>query len=107
MPKIKIAYIILTNDNPKHLNRMIYGLNSPNTSFFIHIDAKSDISNYSIPKLNNVFVMGNRIKVFWGEFSQVQAIINLLKIAVTKENYDYYIFLSGTDYPVKNNIFQW
>lgn len=100
---IRIAYIILTCDNPIHLNRMIASLNSPNVSFFIHVDEKSDISSYSIPELDNIFIIKNRIKVYWGEFSQVQAIINLLRMAVTKDNYDYYIFLSGTDYPVRNN----
>jgi hypothetical protein len=103
MIKLKIAYIILTHNNPIHLNRMIYRLNSPNVSFFIHVDGKSNISNYNIPKFRNIFVIKNRIKVYWGEFSQVQAIINLLKMASAKNNYDYYIFLNGTDYPVRNN----
>lgn len=103
MRKIKIAYIILTNNNPTHLNRIIEALNSTNVSFFIHVDKKSNLSNYDILNLKNIFVIKNRINVFWSEFSQVQSVINLLKIASATNNYDYYILLHGKDYPVKSN----
>ncbi|BDP94948.1 hypothetical protein EfmGK941_19530 [Enterococcus faecium] len=45
----------------------------------------------------------NRVKIYWGGFSIVQAEINLVKRALQNEKYLKYVLLSGADYPIKDN----
>lgn len=101
---MNLAYLIAAHNTPNHLCKLINALNSPNVKFFIHIDRKSDISLFK-QDINheNVVFIPSRISVYWGEFSQVQATINLIKAALTsKNNFDYLIFISGSDYPLKS-----
>jgi hypothetical protein len=100
---MKIAYLVTAFNNYQHLERLINALNDDTKpSFFIHIDKKS-----SMPKnLNNAQNMTfiKRTKVWWGGWSHLAAILSLMKKA-SEENFDYYILLSGTDYPIRPNSF--
>lgn len=99
---MKIAYLIVAHNNPIHLNRLINALNSDEASFFIHIDEKSP-NIFNLPQRNNIFILNKRLNVYWGGYSQVDATIRLLKKATEFNKYDYYVLLSGVDYPVKSN----
>jgi hypothetical protein len=101
---MKIAYLILAHDQPLHFHRLIKALDSKSVYFFIHIDLKADISkfDYSGSKTNISFVK-NRVSVNHGGFSLTQAMITLLKVASASQDFDYFIFLSGRDYPIKDN----
>ncbi len=98
---MKIAYLIMTHKNPIQLNRLINVLNYKNADFYVHIDKKSKVK-FDLPKLRNIKIIKNNIPVFWGGFSQVEATLKLLAEA-KKYNYDFYILLSGSDYPIKSN----
>lgn len=98
---MKIAYLILTHNNPLHLNRLINSLDSEGVSFYIHIDEKSKLEPNGLNK-KNVHILGNRTKIYWGGYSIVEASIKLLVEAYKSKN-DYYILLSGCDYPIKSN----
>ncbi|HSW96464.1 MAG TPA: beta-1,6-N-acetylglucosaminyltransferase [Candidatus Saccharimonadales bacterium] len=99
---MKIAYLIMANKNPNHLNRLLQSLQSDTVDFFIHIDKKSR-DTFFLPKFKNIKILKNSIPVYWGGFSQVDAAILLMKEAKLTKKYDYYILLSGSDYPVKSN----
>lgn len=99
---MKIAYIILAHDNPGHLNRLIKSLQSDGVSFYIHVNKRSDIRIFNIPKKANIHVHKNRLKIYWGGMSYCKTVINLLREAVTDNN-DYYFLLTGTDYPIRTN----
>jgi hypothetical protein len=77
---MKIAYLILTHNTPKHLGRLVRALDPSNAFFFIHVDRKSDISRFrdglSQP---NVTFQDDRVAIHWGEFLQAQTIIKLMK----------------------------
>ncbi|CAA9892228.1 conserved hypothetical protein [Candidatus Methylobacter favarea] len=50
----------------------------------------------------NVYVSQERIPVYWGDFSQVEAILILLRLALAEQRrFDYFVLLSGTDYPLQ------
>jgi len=98
---MKIAYLIIAHNSPKHLNRLINRLNDRNVYFFICIDKRSRIF-FDLPKVNNLYVSRD-VKIYWGGFSFVQAVISLLKKAKKLAKFDYYILLSGVDYPVRSN----
>ncbi|WP_341525179.1 beta-1,6-N-acetylglucosaminyltransferase [Nostoc sp. UHCC 0302] len=101
---MNLAYLVLAHNTPNHLCRLINALNSPDVHFFIHIDYKSDNLPF-LEKINhqNVTFIQNRVSVYWGEFSQVEAILNLIKEALNNQNkFDYLILMSGSDYPLKS-----
>jgi hypothetical protein len=101
--KMKIAYLLLAHTYPKHLARMITSLSSHDSAFFLHIDEKSNIDKFSPIKGENVFFSNRRIPVYWGEYSMVEAILILIKQALSSvDRYDYFILLSGADYPLRS-----
>ena len=98
---MKIAYLILAHNTPGQLQRLISALQSKDATFYIHIDKKSNES-FKISQNNNIYIIKKRIPVFWGGYSQVQASLALLQEAKKNGEYDYYILLSGSSYPVKS-----
>lgn len=106
----KIAYLIAAHSDPEHLERLIGVLDNA-ADFFIHIDKKQQIEPF-IKRINkpNVYFLTeqDRIKVYWGGFSQVQATLNLLRkcLEINDGNQSAYkkvVFMSGADYPIKSN----
>lgn len=99
-------YIITAHTNPEQLKRLICKLNDEYSIFYIHIDLKSDISEFKkVIDFNNVIFIENRIDCIWGDFSIVVATINLLKEASKSGDSDKdskIIVLSGQDYPIKS-----
>lgn len=101
---MKIAYLILAHHQPEQMVRLINALNSTRVSFFIHVDLKFDISLFNNLNLGaNVIFLNKRILVNHSGFSQVRAMIKLIQTACASDNFDYFIFLSGNDYPIKDN----
>jgi hypothetical protein len=81
-------------------------LSSKDCAFFIHIDKKSCIQDFSIIAQDNTFISDKRIPVYWGEFSQVEATIGLIRDALSyPKKFDYFILLQGSDYPLRNSIY--
>ena len=77
-------------------------LDHENIDFFIHVDAKSQLSEnefVGICAKSRVIIIP-RIKVYWGDYSQIQMEMNLLKASVDS-GYDYYHLISGADLPIK------
>jgi len=100
---MKIAYLILAHNNPKHLLRLIKSLSSNSSYFFIHLDRKSINENFTFINDINLIFLEERISVYWGDFSQVEAILSLIRKSIAQENsFDYYVLLSGTDYPLRS-----
>jgi hypothetical protein len=100
---MRIAYLIFAYRNPRLIERTIARLSSEDCAFFIHIDEKSNLSEFSGITGKNVFFSEKRIPVFWAEFSGVQAILLLLREALEKSPpYDYFVLLSGSEYPLRS-----
>lgn len=100
---MKICYLVLAHNNPQHLQRLVNVISSANSDVFIHIDAKSSISEFTGLESNNVFFTNKRFPVFWGSFSIVEATLSLLAMALQADHkYDYYCLLSGSDYPLRS-----
>ncbi|ARV58414.1 hypothetical protein BZZ01_06970 [Nostocales cyanobacterium HT-58-2] len=107
---MKIAYIVLAHRNPEQLIRLISKLNTENTSFFIHIDQRSDAKIYQqivtgLSHIQNVYFL-KRHKCFWGHFSIVEATIEGFKEVFSKKiSFDWVFLISGQDYPIKPNSY--
>jgi hypothetical protein len=99
---MKIAYLILAHDNPIHFQKLVGALNSGSSYFFIHVDLKSRAQPFFSIKGSNIYFVQKRIPVYWGDFSMVDATLRLLRLAFEAEDkYDYFVLLSGTDYPIQ------
>jgi hypothetical protein len=101
---MKIAYLILAHEQPKMFSKLVHALDSEGVSIFAHIDAKSDERPFRQAIISDeVKFVSDRIYVNWGGYSQTQAMLMLLELAFSSGPHDYYIFLSGRDYPIKSN----
>jgi hypothetical protein len=100
---MKIAYLILAHKNPTLIKKAVECLSCEDVSFFIHIDAKVDISQFDSIRGKNIFFIDKRILVHWGEFSQTEAILLLIQQALAApERHDYLVLLSGSDFPLRS-----
>jgi hypothetical protein len=100
-----IAYLILAHDQPGHLRALIRELSTPYSHFYIHIDAKSRMADFDVPDDPHVHVLQDRARVFWGDYSQVEAIVLLMRAALLQPGlaHSRFVLLSGADYPVRSN----
>jgi hypothetical protein len=99
---MKIAYLILAHSNYNHLKRLVSALNDSNVVFFIHIDDTLKLPNNLNEFDNVVFTRGP--KVYWAGWSTVDAYLRLIRTA-TSFVFDYYVLISGADYPIRPNSF--
>jgi len=101
---MRIAYLILAHQYPRHLERLVRALSVDDAGIFIHIDAKVSRSQFAaVEQHEGVRFIDNRVPVSWGGFSDVQATLNLIHAAVASgESFDYFALLSGTHYPLQS-----
>ncbi len=101
---MKVAYLLLVHKDPLLLERTIEALSSKSCGFFVHVDRKTVLEPFSASKPRNVFVSKERIPVYWGEFSQVEATLLLMQQALAaRESYDCFVFLQGGTYPLRSS----
>src|SRR5947207_11797718 len=86
----RIAYLVFAYKNPQLLKRAIKTLSTEHCAFFVHIDQKVDIGQFSSISGDNVFFTDKRVVVYWGEFSGIEAILLLIGQALDRpERYDH------------------
>lgn len=105
------AYMIIAHNQFELLEKLILSLDDERNDIYIHIDAKVkdfDFDHFSnITKHSAVRFTDERVNITWGDSSQVECEMILLKNAVNSENpqkpYSYYHLISGVDLPIKSN----
>jgi hypothetical protein len=104
---MKIAYLILAHNNPAHLLRMIARLSTPDTLFYIHLDAKTDIEDFEVLRQNpSVVFCKKRVSCFWGDISLVDATLQMMETAAADaRKSDYFVLLSGACYPIQSSAY--
>jgi Core-2/I-Branching enzyme len=99
----KTAYLVFAYKNPQLLKRAIKALSTQHCAFFVHIDRKFDVSQFSCIGGDNVFFTDKRIVVHWAEFSGIDAILLLIRQALGRtEAYKQFVLLSGSEYPLRS-----
>lgn len=99
-----IAYLIATHDAPNQTRRLVETLASDTAGFFIHVDAKSRFESFSSIQGSAIHFISKRVRVFWGDFSQVQATLNLMEAALAWPRHcERLVLLSGSDFPLQSN----
>lgn len=98
---MKLAVLIQCHKAPQQINILLDAMQGEGIDCFVHVDKKSDINNQIISRSNVILIPDNlRVDVQWGQFSQVQATLNLLSFAKKFGNYDFYCLISGQDFPI-------
>ena len=103
---MKKAYIVLAHKNPKQLHRLIQVLDDGQSVFFVHIDKRKDINDFSkVWNYGPQVMMIERENTSWGGFGLVEATLNALRAVVESGiNFGMVSLLSGEDYPIKSNV---
>lgn len=96
-----IAYLIVAHHRPQSLRQLVDALQGPDGAFFVHIDRKSDLNLFAADLQGKVEFIEERVAVYWGGWSQVQATLNLIRHALADPRpFTHFVLLSGEDYPL-------
>jgi len=99
-----ILYFILVHKNPNQVKLLINQLKSDNVIFLLHVDLKSNQSNFEECIYGeDIYYVQNRINVNWGGFSMVNACLEGMRFAIKHIKFDRFIYLTGQDFPIKSN----
>ena len=89
--------------DPLLFKRTVAALSSENAGLFVHVDKKSNVAPFLESENEGVSFTEPRLPVYWGEFSQVEATLLLMRDALWSErSYDYLVFLQGGTYPLRS-----
>lgn len=99
-----IAYLIQAHQDPEFLRYLIEILAGKHSRFFIHVDEKSDLRSFKdVISRDDTFFLEDRVKVYWGGWSQVQAALNLLNAASRDTpSFNHYCHISGNHFPLRD-----
>ena len=100
--KDKHAYLIMAHHRLDVLEKLVTALDDIRNDIYIHIDAKckEDYSNIKTKYSKLYFLDRNDIN--WGGPTQIICELNLIKAAVSNQNYKYLHLLTGVTYPIKS-----
>lgn len=103
---MKHAFLITAYTDAQQLIDLVHALNSADSSFYIHLDAKSTLLNTSeldpLKMMTNVYFIRKPLRVHWGGFSHFRAILLLLQEALSGSAADYFHLLSGQCFPTRS-----
>jgi hypothetical protein len=105
-----IAAMIMCHKNLEQVNRLVQALSHPEIDIFIHIDKKCKEENrITRADLGGLYFVENRISGYLDDRSLIDITLSMINLAKTEENmgkhYDYFMLLSGQDYPIRDMPF--
>lgn len=107
MKSINIAYLILVHRLPNQFKKLFKAIYEPTNFYLIHIDKKASLEigeevKSFLKEYPNVHILKSE-NVVWGGYSMVQAELDGMKYLLEMNaKWDYFINLSGQDYPLKS-----
>ncbi|MDQ0155377.1 beta-1,6-N-acetylglucosaminyltransferase [Robertmurraya andreesenii] len=103
----RTAFILQVHNHPEQVNKFILQLlGSKQADVYVHIDRKSYSDMKDKIVLNsNVKVLEESVDIEWGDISQVEATLLLLKeVVLSGKNYDFVCLRSGQDLLVNDGF---
>jgi len=98
-----VGFVLLSHTKPKQVIRLINTLNRmfANPPIACHHDfTQCDLPSESFTK--NISLVNPHVPTAWGGFSLVEAVLRALQLLYESKNHpDWFILLSGADYPIK------
>ncbi|WP_234735966.1 beta-1,6-N-acetylglucosaminyltransferase [Tellurirhabdus bombi] len=104
MPSKTVAYLILAHNQPGLLFQLVTLLDHPEVRIYIHLDRSADLDLFTdhYPWPESVNFIEERVKVWYGGYSMVEAELALIRAALTDSySFRYLRLLSGVDFPLK------
>lgn len=98
---MRAAYLITAYNEPHLLDLLVATLEPERRDVFIHLDAKSADEPFRLPHIAQAQMVPRRHSVFWATRSFTDAIMELLQTAMAAGRHDYFVLLSGSDYPIR------
>ena len=99
---MKLAFLISTGRDARHLNHLINSL-PDDATYYVLVDSKRSLLHFKRSLFRqNVNFISHRVSVVDGSIGEVEAQVELLRAALT-DGADYMVFLSGQDYPLWKN----
>jgi len=95
------SFLILAHEDEAMLGRLVRRI-APMGPVYVHLDAKTDMSEWRREDLPCMFLQ-NRVSVYWGDWSMVEATTLLLESALADRSNVRFTLLSGTHYPIISN----
>lgn len=109
---MKQAYLIIAHNKIEQLKFLLSLLDYEKHDIFVLFDQKAMISNVQKNELKQVvkkstIFFTKEIPVYWGDYSQIEAELELFETAFKQDKYSMYHLLSGNDLPLDTaeNIF--
>ena len=106
-----IAAMIMCHKNLDQVNRLVQAISHPEIDIFIHIDRKCT-EDHTIGREDQggIYFVENRISGYLDDRSLIDITLSMIKLAKSVEvseskHYDYFILLSGQDYPIMDMSF--
>lgn len=102
---MKFAYLIMAHNRFDILKLLLQDLDDARNDIFLHIDRKAE--KYDEQELRMCIHSANLIilkptPVYWGDYSQIRCILNLLKVSTQYAHHDFYHLLAGVEFPIKS-----
>lgn len=109
MGSLRIAYLVTVYKDPEQVNCLLRQLLAEaDTDVYVHVDRKSVGVREKLLKHENVFVLDESVKVYWGDISLADALLMLLKAAVNSgKTYEFISYRSGQDLLVREGFYEY
>jgi hypothetical protein len=97
---MKIFFYVMVHDHPSQLSELVSALEESACEICIHVDAKAKASEFTriVPPGERIKYIDERVRVNWGGFSQVKAMLAGMRQFLNSEC-SYFVNLSGQDFP--------
>lgn len=89
----------MAHKDREQLEYLISYFNHPSFKVYLHLDKLADFSYHALK--GDFIPLKENYACAWGSYNVVKATFDLLKLA-NIDNSDYYLLISGQDYPIKN-----
>ena len=100
---MRIGCLILAHKNPLQVEKLIRAMDHPAFDLYVHVDGKTSIEPFAyLENFERVFLIRNRVKVYWGKYSLVQVELDGIAEVLDRGQYDYIHVLSAQDFPLKS-----
>lgn len=101
---MSIAFLVLNHRPQEQLLRLLTTLRRglPSASICVHNDRfQADVDPVMLREIDNVYLLTNESPMGWGDYSIVDACCRSLEWMNEHLEFDWVVFLSGQDYPIK------
>lgn len=102
---MSVTYLLLVHQEPLALARLVARLQAPGHAFVVHVDGRVSLDPFvaALAGQANVFFLDDalRLRCHWAGWSLAAAMLALLENAQRMAPADWYVFLSGADYPLQ------